>query len=235
MNQLAALLRDFAQGASNNAASTVTAPVDALAWLLRKGGVPIPENPVGGSDWARQKGLTAEPQNKLAGLLGDAAGMAVPLAAFQDAPKIARGLLQMEDNLAAPSLLNKQSGVIGFPENTSRAVRSDSIKQMADDLAAQLNNKGFQATVDHSGSVVGPSSYVKIFDPETGRFIIDPARLSDHAKGPLQSQRVHEIWGDASSPDFSQILKMADDMRAMGPSKMKLMELEKARNGKPLP
>ena len=72
MNQLAALLRDFAQGASNSAASNVTAPVDALAWLLRKGGLPIPEAPVGGSDWARQKGLTAEPQNKLAGLLGDA-------------------------------------------------------------------------------------------------------------------------------------------------------------------
>ena len=114
MNQLAALLRDFAQGASNSAASNVTAPVDALAWLLRKGGLPIPEAPVGGSDWARQKGLTAEPQNKLAGLLGDAAGMAVPLAAIQNAPKIARGLLQMGDNLAAPATNNKQLGAIVY-------------------------------------------------------------------------------------------------------------------------
>ena len=112
MNQLAALLRDFAQGASNSAASNVTAPVDALAWLLRKGGLPIPENPVGGSDWARQRGLTAEPQNKLVGLLGDAAGMAVPLAAVTKAPQIARGLLQMGDNLAAPATNNKQLGAV---------------------------------------------------------------------------------------------------------------------------
>jgi hypothetical protein len=85
MNQLAALLRDFAQGASNNAASNVAAPVDALAWLLRKGGLPIPENPVMGSDWMRQKGLTAEPENKIAGLLGDAAGAAIPLSYIQKA------------------------------------------------------------------------------------------------------------------------------------------------------
>lgn len=93
MSNLAALLRDFAQGASNNAASTVSAPVDALAWLLRKGGAPIPDNPIGGSDWMRQQGLTVEPKDKLAGLLGDAAGMAIPLSVIQKA-QMAKGLLK---------------------------------------------------------------------------------------------------------------------------------------------
>jgi len=77
--------RDFLQSASNTAASNVTAPVDGLAWLLRKAGVPVPQAPVGGSDWAQNAGLMAEPKNKtsLASLLGESAGNAVPLALLQ--------------------------------------------------------------------------------------------------------------------------------------------------------
>jgi hypothetical protein len=92
-NNLASLLRDFAQGASNSAATNLSVPVDALAWLLRKGGMNIPNNPVGGSDWMAEKGLTPQPKNKLAGLLGDVAGFAAPLAAVTKATQIARGLL----------------------------------------------------------------------------------------------------------------------------------------------
>jgi cysteine synthase len=108
----------------------------------------------------------------------------------------------------------------------TRPEKSSAVKQMADDLAAQLQSKGFQATVEHSGSAMGPSSYVKVFDPETGRFVIDPFRISDHAKGPVQSQRVHEIWGEANAPDFSKAHQLVDDMRALGPGLMKLKELE---------
>jgi hypothetical protein len=92
-NNLASLLRDFAQGASNSVASNVSVPVDAIAWLLRKGGVNVPPNPVMGSDWMAEKGLTREPQNKLAGFAGDMAGMVTPFAAAAKAPQIARGLL----------------------------------------------------------------------------------------------------------------------------------------------
>ena len=42
-------LLDFLQGASNSAASTVSAPVDGLAWLLRKAGAKVGDNPIGGS------------------------------------------------------------------------------------------------------------------------------------------------------------------------------------------
>jgi hypothetical protein len=94
-NNLASLLRDFAQGASNSAATNLSMPVDAIAWLLRKGGMNIPNNPVGGSDWLAEKGFTPEPKNKLAGLLGDVAGFAAPLATVTKAPQIAKGLLQM--------------------------------------------------------------------------------------------------------------------------------------------
>jgi hypothetical protein len=105
-------LLDFLQGASNSVASNVSAPVDGIAWLLRKAGLPIPTNPVGGSDWMAQRGLTAEPQNKIAGLLGESIGGVAPMLAAAKAPQIAKGLLQGADNLAAPRTLNPQTGAI---------------------------------------------------------------------------------------------------------------------------
>ena len=73
-------LLDFIQGASNAAASNVSAPVDGLAWLLRKAGIPIPDAPMGGSDWMAQKGLT-RPAEGNGGLLGEAAGNIIPILA----------------------------------------------------------------------------------------------------------------------------------------------------------
>ena len=104
--RLARLLREspldqaksFAQGMSNAAASNVSGPVDALAWLLRKTGLPIPQNPIGGSEWMAEKGLTAAPNNRLAGLLGEGAGLSAPIAAFAKAPQIAGGLLALDDH-----------------------------------------------------------------------------------------------------------------------------------------
>lgn len=105
-------LLDFLQGASNSAASNVSAPVDGLAWLLRKAGLPIPDAPMGGSDWMAGKGLTAQPQNRNMGLLGEAIGGVAPMLAAAKAPQIARGLLQMGENAAIPQTLNRQAGVI---------------------------------------------------------------------------------------------------------------------------
>ena len=90
--------KSFGQGASNAAASTVTGPVDMLAWLLRKGGVPVGDTPIGGEAWMRQKGLMATPENRLAGLLGEGAGLAAPIVAAAKAPQIARGLLSLDDH-----------------------------------------------------------------------------------------------------------------------------------------
>lgn len=117
-NRLSELLgygRDFAQGTSNAFASNVSAPVDGLAWLLRKAGVPMPSNPVGGSDWLAQQGLMAEPKNRLAGLLGEAAGMSGPMVAAAKGPQLARGLLGMMENASAPRTLSRQAGAINWP------------------------------------------------------------------------------------------------------------------------
>jgi hypothetical protein len=121
-------LRDFFQGASNSVASNVSAPVDGIAWLLRKAGLPIPTNPVGGSDWMAQRGLTAEPQNKIAGLLGESIGGVAPMLAAAKAPQIAKGLLQAGDNLAAPRTLNPQTGAIVWHGSPHKFDKFDSSK-----------------------------------------------------------------------------------------------------------
>ena len=69
------------QGASNGAAAQVSAPVDMLAALLRKGGVPVPSNNILGSEWMRQLGLTATPTDPLAGAIGEGVGLSAPIGA----------------------------------------------------------------------------------------------------------------------------------------------------------
>jgi len=120
--------KSFGQGASNAAASTVTGPVDMLAWLLRKGGVNVGDAPMGGEAWMRQKGLMATPENRLAGLLGEGAGLAAPIVAAAKAPEIAGGLLQMGRNLATPQTMNKQTGAIVYHGSPHKFDKFDSSK-----------------------------------------------------------------------------------------------------------
>lgn len=111
-NRLMGLLADGLQGASNAAASNVSAPVDMLAWALRKAGVPVGDAPIGGSDWMAQKGLTRQPTNQIAGLLGESLGGVAPIMAAAKAPQIARGLLHAGENMAARPTMNPQAGAV---------------------------------------------------------------------------------------------------------------------------
>ena len=95
-------LLDVGRGASNSVASTVTAPVDGIAWLLRKAGIDV-GTPIGGSDWMRANGLIVDPVNKNAGLLGETAGAVLPILAGAYGSKIAKGLLDMGENAAVPA------------------------------------------------------------------------------------------------------------------------------------
>ena len=118
----------FAQGASNGVASSLTGPVDGLAWLLRKAGVPVPQAPLGGSDWMRNVGLMQEPKERMAGLLGEGIGSALPTVIAGKAPQIANGLLQMERNAMAPRTLNPQTGAIVWHGSPHKFDKFDSSK-----------------------------------------------------------------------------------------------------------
>ena len=74
MNRLLETLHSGAQGASNSAAGIVSGPVDTLASILRKMGIPVPSDPVAGDQWMRRMGLVQEPKNKIA----EGIGMAIP-------------------------------------------------------------------------------------------------------------------------------------------------------------
>jgi len=50
-----------------------------LAWALRKMGVPVGDKPVMGSDWMREKGLTAPTQEGASKVVGDTIGMISPM------------------------------------------------------------------------------------------------------------------------------------------------------------
>lgn len=85
--QIIDALRNTAQSASNNIAETASMPVDALAWALRKVGVPVGDKPVMGSDWMREKGLTAPVQEGASKVVGDTIGMISPMGLSKQGAK----------------------------------------------------------------------------------------------------------------------------------------------------
>lgn len=212
--QIAGYGQDFAQGASNAIASNVSAPVDGLAWLMRRAGLPV-NNPFFGSNWMAEQGLTAEPKNKLAGLLGESAGGLLPILATAKSPQIAGGLLGMYDNATAPTQLNKQAGMALFDTNGLQNRGRELIQQNAETLAEKLRALNFKVDVTHSGSAAGPSSYLRVFDPSTGRFF-DDVRLSGHSKGVFNSTSVNNV---ATPEEFAGVVDRAIGMRNLGPAK----------------
>lgn len=112
-------LRDTVQSASNSVAGGVSAPIDLIAAGLRKVGLPIPQAPVGGSQWMENMGLTVPVEEGIPKMAGDFLGMIVPTAATAKAPQIAAAANRGLENLAAPRTLNTpgyggQRGAVGF-------------------------------------------------------------------------------------------------------------------------
>lgn len=68
------MANDLDQSVSNAIAGGVSAPIDLIAWALRKAGVPGVEKPVLGSDWMREKGLTAPVKSQSAAIVGETIG-----------------------------------------------------------------------------------------------------------------------------------------------------------------
>jgi hypothetical protein len=97
---------------------------------------------------------------------------------------------------------------------------ADLIQNSAEKFAQQLKDQGFQVTLDHSGSKAGPSSYLRIYDPETGGFIPN-IRMSGHSKGVEGSANVFNV---ATPEEMQQVMQLALDMRKQGPSEMMLAQ-----------
>jgi len=115
VEKLAKALRDTVQSTSNAISSNVSFPVDAIAWALRKAGLDIPENAMGGSEWMAQKGLTVPVEEGIPKMAGEVLGGIGPAVVAAKAPQVASGLMKMGENAMAPSTLNKQTGGVLNP------------------------------------------------------------------------------------------------------------------------
>ena len=127
-NALIRALRDTAQSASNAIASNVSGPVDLIAAGLRGVGLPIPQNPAGGSQWMAERGLTAPVQQGVAQVIGDTIGLAGPALVANFAPQIAGALNRGAQNLAAPRTLHPETGAIVWHGSPHKFDRFDSSK-----------------------------------------------------------------------------------------------------------
>ncbi len=155
-------LRDTAQSASNTIASGVSAPVDLIAAGLRKMGVPVPENALGGSRWMEDVGLTVPVQEGIPKTVGETFGMIFPMAATAKAPQIAAGANRAIENAMAPATLNTpgfagQRGAVYMPSGELSNNLDDALS-----YAQKLESLGYKANIEQAQ---GGSVYVTAMKP----------------------------------------------------------------------
>lgn len=75
-------LRDTAQSASNTVAEGVSVPIDLIAAILRKAGVQVPPNAMGGEQWMKENGLVKDVPEGYPKAIGQFGGMVVPAVAL---------------------------------------------------------------------------------------------------------------------------------------------------------
>lgn len=182
-------LLDFLQSASNSAASTVTAPVDGIAWLLRKAGIPVPDSPVGSSDWAKRQGLMRDVPQSAASLAGETVGLLSPMVAAAKAPQIAKGLLQAGENAAAPRSVN-----VGA-RSGQRGIFMGDLSKTWDKAAAEKAAAMEKAGADprdiwqETGTFKGPDGKWR---QEIDDSAADVPRYSKRIMRPLEEAMLHE-------------------------------------------
>ena len=194
-------LLDFLQSASNTAADTVAAPVDLLAWALRKAGVPVPQNAVGGTQWMTERGLRRDVQQSPASLAGETVGLLSPVVAAAKAPQIAKGLLQVEANIQdAPMTLagskQAQRGAIVWHGSPHKFDRFDSSKIGTGEGAQAYGHGLYLAeTPDVAGSYIQAGRNVGFTNFD------DPIRLANKAFGNAKgnTQEALKLLDDAIS------------------------------------
>ena len=189
-------LLNFLQSASNTAADTVAGPVDLFSFLLNKAGVPVTE-PVGGSEWMRKKGLKKDVPQNAASLGGEAFGLISPIGAAAKGATIAKGLLTMGDNLAAPATLaGPSAGQRGM-------IDVEALKAQFPEVDFWLSQRGDKATLDR---VVVPkearnqgtgtafmNALVKAADDDSARLGLSPS--SDFGGNKKQLEEFYRRFG----------------------------------------
>lgn len=160
------MANDLDQSISNAIAGGVSAPVDLIAWALRKAGVPGLEKPVGGADWMAEKGLTRPVQQGSGQVVGETIGnLADPLSGLSAA---AKGAAAIKAGLYASALR---------PELiTSHSVELPRLMKKGQ-LPWELYNPSFAVTKDSLGNFAGSGSVRLVgqeglLDPKTSSSVL---------------------------------------------------------------
>lgn len=136
------------------------------------------------------------------------------LLAVQAERNAINGRPSTPEQLAAKQMVDDYTRDLAMGFAAPLNVTKPEIRNIAEELTKKINELGFLAKLEHSGSKAGASSYIHVTDPITGRYLRDPIRISDHSKGPFQSQFVNDISN--VSEDFPKIIDTLNQMRSMG-------------------
>lgn len=209
-------LRDSAQAASNTVADTVSFPVDLIAAGLRKAGVPVPQNAVGGSNWMNEQQFTQPVDEGIPKMVGQTLGMVIPAVGFSQPAQVAAALRKGGENLAAPVRMNKQAGAIVWHGSPHKFDRFDASK-IGTGEGAQAYGHGLYLA--ESPDVARSYQNLKpITDPTDGGFIQARAAF-DIGKGNVkkalswlddraaQVQRNAQFLTDKGASELSQIAR----------------------------
>jgi hypothetical protein len=136
---------------------------------------------------------------------------------------IARGLINPDTGWPTSAALvdaahqygNALMGSTSAPGGGGGLPTSWSPKIAAERIAQQLTDAGYDVSLNHWSNVAGQSSYMKVVDRTTGRYMPE-ARISDHMAG-QKMQYTHNILSAEDEPGF---LEATDKMRALGPTQL---------------
>jgi hypothetical protein len=189
--QIIDALRNTAQSASNMVAENASMPVDALAWALRKMGVPVGDKPVMGSDWMREKGLTAPTQEGASKVVGDTIGMISPMGfTKQGAQAIVEGAGKLKGlpvgmsikDVSGPqsqalllaqqrAALPVEQGGLGLPANNTAAERAAAMGFKDEGLLHGTTNDfpAFEKSTRHSVYATDKPEIADIYANAVGR------------------------------------------------------------------
>ena len=122
---------------------------------------------------------------------------------------------QLDQKLGQPPPLEESNaGKVSYTKLTKSEVRP-----VAEAMASRLREHGFDVNVDHSGSRAGLSSYLNLSHKETGRFVKDPIRVSDHGKGAFHNQFAYHVNSHEDIPKIEGKVKpLLGEMIKAGPS-----------------
>lgn len=156
----------------------------AVGYLGNKAGVlsadqmpQLIDNPVGGSEYIgnqmRRFGMVSPNRNALAeGLAGF---LPISLPASGRAPQIAKGLLQVGENMAARPTLNPQAGMLRIPGRGQIPENAGDVKKLSDRFGRLLDDAGVEYAFDKSN--LSPARY----------FLFDKPASASHTAQDIQN------------------------------------------------